>query len=175
MSNFLVLLFLFFGLTTSLQSQTKSPLDAWSSSLFIGYQGHHQSGAFVHLNTVYDNKYGLEIGYGSDFLNSYSITGKYFINDGLNQFYTGTGYTSFSLKQKLQYSFQINTVHVLLGYQSVVFDNWIIGEELDFVKYIDQNFKLPGITYKERFDLYERWYFQIGIFVGYRLDWDRWM
>lgn len=141
----------------------------------VGYQGIHQSGISVHANTTYKNQFSLEIGYGSDFLNTYTATGKYFINDGLNQFYTGIGYGYFSLVQKTEYKFQISTVHLMLGYQSVVFDNWVIGEEMVLVKYLEQKFRLPNVNYTEKFKWDERIYFEIGVYMGYRIQWDRWL
>lgn len=157
-------------------ADTSSKLSNWTTSLMIGYQGIHQTGAYYHLNTSYKNKYTVEIGYGSDFLNSYTVGGKYFINTAPNQFYLSLGYGYFSLLQKKEYKFEIQTAHFSLGYQSVFNEHWIIGQELSFVKYFSQKFTLPNsLKYTERYNISEKIYFEIGVYLGYRINWSDWL
>ncbi len=173
------LLIFAFLISTSVYSQTQDSLSNftnWSTSALIGYQGIHQSGAFYHLNTVYDNRYAIEVGYGSEFLNSFTFTGKYFFNEGINQFYTSLGYGYFSLIQKKEYKFEIQTAHFTLGYQSIFNDHWIVGQELVLVKYFNQKFTLPNsIKYTERYKPDEKIYFEIGVYLGYRIIWSDWL
>jgi hypothetical protein len=157
---------------TAVQGQTAEQQmhPQWYHTVSIGYEGVHQTGVNVHLNTVYRGKYGLEIGYASDFLNSGTITGKYYLNKGINQFYAGLGYGYFSLGQKRSYLFEINTAHLVFGYQSIIGRHWVIGTEIAMVKYIEQNFKLPRITYSETYSWDENNYFEVGISIGYRFN-----
>lgn len=152
------------------QTSAPQPHPKWYHTVIVGYEGVHQSGPFAHLNTVYRGRYGLEIGYGSDFLNSATVTGKYFLNQGLNQFYAGLGYGYFSLRQKRSYLFEINTAHVVFGYQSIIGRHWVIGTEVSMVKYLEQRFKLPRITYSESYNWDEENYFEVGINIGYRFN-----
>ena len=173
---FLLIAFLFPSSIYSQSQDSISSFSGWTSSASIGYQGIHQSGAFIHLNTVYANRYALEIGVGSDFLNSYTATGKYFFNEGINQFYTSLGYGYFSLIQKKEYKFEIQTAHFTLGYQSIFNDHWIVGQELVLVKYFSQKFTLPNsIKYTERYKADEKLYFEIGVYLGYRINWSDWL
>lgn len=160
--------FIFFACLGETRAQELHP--NWYHSVLIGYEGVHQSGPFAHLNTVYKGRYGLEVGYGYDFLNSFTVTGKYFLNKGINQFYGGIGYGYFKLKQKRSYLFEINSAHFVLGYQSIIGRRFIIGAEVSMVKYLEQRFKLPNISYSETYSWNEKNYFEVGICVGYRFS-----
>lgn len=152
------------------QEPSQNTHPQWYHTVIVGYEGVHQTGPFVHLNTVYKGRYGIEAGYGSDFLSSTTLTGKYYLNRGLNQFYAGLGYGYFSSGQQGNDLFAINTAHVVLGYQSIIGRHWVIGTEVSMVKYLNQHFKLQNITYSETYNLNENNYFEVGISIGYRFN-----
>lgn len=169
----LKVIFLFSGIILfriNVLAQSKKDHPLWYHTLLVGYEGVHQTGPYVHLNSVYGGRYGLEIGYGSDFLNSTTLTAKYYLNRGINQFYAGVGYGYFRLSQKRNYLFEINTAHAVFGYQSIIGRHWVIGTEVSIVKYLEQRFKLPRINYSETYNWDENNYFQVGISIGYRFN-----
>jgi hypothetical protein len=173
MFNKFIVFFIFIANLVSQNNDTVYMPTKWISALTVGYQGIHQTGGSIHLNLRYNELYAIEIGYGSDFLNSSSVSLKYFINEGNNQFYISLGYAFFSLQQKKEYLFEINTVHSSIGYHSTFKNKWIVGQEISLVKYLNQNFKLPNKSYKESYPLNEKIYFEIGLYIGYQLNWTK--
>ncbi|MFA6260559.1 MAG: hypothetical protein WC760_03765 [Bacteroidia bacterium] len=163
-----VFLLIYMGVNSQTVVQQVHP--NWYHTLLVGYEGVHQSGPNAHFNTVYKGRYNLEVGYGYDFLNSFTVTGKYYLNQGINQFYGGVGYGYFKLKQKRSYFFEINTAHFVLGYQSIIGRRFVINTEISIVKYLEQRFKLPNIVYSETYDWNEKIYFEVGIGIGYRFS-----
>jgi len=153
----------------SLIESTKVNPDPWYYSINMGYQGVHQSGPYVHLKAVRNERWAFEIGGGYDFLYSATATGTYFINQGANQFYTGLGYGYYTLRQRKSYLFEIQTAHSTFGYQSRFGKRLVVNTEIAFVKYIEQFFKLPRVNYTESFSITDGIYFEIGVSLGYRL------
>jgi hypothetical protein len=155
----------------SAQSRDES-IPLFRSDIAAAYKGIHLTGISGHASLIYDGMAGISIGYGYDFLNSYTGSVIYYVNRGPGQVFLFAGYGTFQKREEKVYSIRIRTVHGGVGYESLVSDRVVVGQTVSAVKYLDEKFSIPDLRTKQSFELNESNYVEIGIHLGYRFSLD---
>ncbi|MFZ4619900.1 MAG: hypothetical protein ACOYNS_05025 [Bacteroidota bacterium] len=165
-----ILTFCFFSFLSAQSRDEQFPL--FRSDIAAAYQGIHLTGLSGHASLIYDGIAGINIGYGYDFLNSYTGSLIFYVNPGPNQFFLFAGYGIFQKREEKVYSIRIRTVHGGAGYESLISDRIVVGQTVSVVKYLDEKFSIPDLRTKQSFELNESNYVEIGIHLGYRFSLD---
>lgn len=159
-------------LTISYGQSTVGSSPVYRSDVNVTYQGIHLTGLSGHATFVYDGTAGIDVGYGYDFLNSYTGSLIYYLNNGPNQVSIFAGYGIFQKREEKIYGIRIRAIHAGARYESLFADRIIVGQTISVVKYLDEKFSIPDLRTKQSFELHESNYVEIGIHLGYRFSLD---
>lgn len=171
MTYYLLTLISVLIINTSVNAQSIDSVTVWSVFGQVGNQGFHQSGVYGQISVEYEHMVALSYGYGNDFLATQTFTATYYFNKSDQRFYATVGYGYYSLIQKKEYGFFVHSYLLGFGFQNEFANHWVIGQEINLIKYLNQRFKTPDIEYNENYPWDDKIYFEIGVYLGYRFRW----